>query len=229
MKSSRHNQTPRWRRRDFLKTATLAGGAVVFGVPTLLRAGNLNSKLNIAAIGAGGKGVIDTDCCSGENIVALCDVDSVNCAKQVQKYPSAKFYRDFRVMFDEMGKGIDAVTVSTPDHFHAIAESHAMRLGKACLRPETADADHLRGALPARSGAANGRRHANGQSRQRGGWIAPGRRMYSGRNHRAGERGPHLDEPPHLASRHGAAGWFRPGSGHLGLGRLARPGPGAAV
>ncbi|MFZ0826459.1 MAG: Gfo/Idh/MocA family oxidoreductase [Verrucomicrobiia bacterium] len=130
MKPSRKISPLRWPRRDFLKTATLVGGAMVFGVPTLLRGSNLNSKLNIAAIGAGGKGVIDTDCCSGENIVALCDVDTVNCAKQVQKYPAAKFYRDFRVMFDEMGKGIDAVTVSTPDHFHALAESHAMRLGK---------------------------------------------------------------------------------------------------
>jgi predicted dehydrogenase len=120
----------RWNRRTFLKTATLAGGAVVFGVPTLLRGQNLNSKLNIAAIGAGGKGASDTDHCATENIVALCDVDSAHCAGQVKKYPGAKFYRDFRKMFDEMGKGIDAVTVSTPDHFHAIAESAAMRLGK---------------------------------------------------------------------------------------------------
>lgn len=120
----------RWNRRNFLKTATLATGAVVFGVPTLLRGKNLNSKLNIATIGAAGKGASDTDNCSGENIVALCDVDSEYCAKQILKYPKAEFYRDFRVMFDEMGKGIDAVIVSTPDHFHAIAESHAMRLGK---------------------------------------------------------------------------------------------------
>ncbi len=130
MKSSNRTRLLHWKRRDFLKTATLAGGAMVFGVPALLRGSNLNSKLNIAAIGAGGKGVIDTDCCSNENIVALCDVDSARCASQLQKYPQAKFYPDFRVMFDEMGKGIDAVTVSTPDHFHAIAESHAMRLGK---------------------------------------------------------------------------------------------------
>jgi hypothetical protein len=120
----------RWNRRNFLKTATLAGGAVVFGVPTLLRGQNLNSKLNIAVIGAGGKGASDTDCCSSENIYALCDVDTGNCADQLKKYPQAKFYRDFRVMFDEMGKSIDAVDCATPDHFHAIAESHAMRLGK---------------------------------------------------------------------------------------------------
>jgi len=139
MKSSSRPETLRWRRREFLKTTTLAGGAVIFGVPTLLRASNLNGKLNIAAIGAGGKGASDTDYCSGENIIALCDVDGVNCAKQVQKYPDAKFYQDFRVMFDEIGKRIDAVTVSTPDHFHAIAASHAMRLGKAvyCQKPMT--------------------------------------------------------------------------------------------
>ena len=130
MKSSNHVQLLHWKRRDFLKTATLATGAVVFGVPTLLRGSNLNSKLNIAAIGAAGKGASDTDYCSGENIIALCDVDSEYCAKQLQKYPQAKFYRDFRIMFDKIGKSIDAVTVSTPDHFHAIAESHAMRLGK---------------------------------------------------------------------------------------------------
>src|ERR1035437_6641970 len=130
MKSSGNTQALRWKRRDFLKTATLATGAVVFGVPTLLRGSNLNSKLNIAAIGAAGKGASDTDYCSGENIIALCDVDSEYCAKQLQKYPQAKFYRDFRIMFDEIGKSIDAVTVSTPDHFHTIAESHAMRLGK---------------------------------------------------------------------------------------------------
>jgi len=132
MKHPKQFRALRHNRRNFLKTASLATGAVVFGVPTLLRAQNLNSKLNIAVIGAGkgGKGEGDTNCCSGENIVALCDVDSERCAPQLTKYPSAKFYRDFRVMFDEMGKRIDAVDVATPDHFHAIAESHAMRLGK---------------------------------------------------------------------------------------------------
>ncbi len=124
-------------RRNFIKTSSLAAGAVVFGVPTLLRAQNLNSKLNIAQIGAGGKGRSDVRCNSSENIVALCDVDTENVADTVKEHPSAKFYRDFRVMFDEMDSGIDAVGVATPDHFHAIAASAAMAHGKHvyCQKP----------------------------------------------------------------------------------------------
>jgi len=112
---------------------------MAFGVPTLLRGQNLNSKLNIAAIGAGGKGVSDTDCCDSENIYALCDVDADICAGQRQKYPQAKFYRDFRKLFDEAGRNIDAVTISTPDHCHAVVASAAMRLGKHvyCQKPLT--------------------------------------------------------------------------------------------
>ena len=130
MKSRRKNPQGNFSRRLFLQTTSLATGAVAFGVPTLLRGANLNSKLNIASIGAMGKGQSDTNCCAGENIVALCDVDSERCAPQLKKYPGAKFYQDFRKMFEAMGKSIDAVTVSTPDHFHAIAASYAMRHGK---------------------------------------------------------------------------------------------------
>ena len=137
MKPTKPTVAPVWNRRTFLQTATLATGAIVFGVPTLLRGQNLNSKLNIAAIGAMGKGSSDTDCCASENIVALCDVDSARCAKQLAKYSGAKFFQDYRKMFEAMGSSIDAVTVSTPDHFHAIAASHAMRLGKHvyCQKP----------------------------------------------------------------------------------------------
>jgi len=133
------SKVARLNRRHFLKATSLATGAVVFGVPTLLRAKNLNSKLNIASIGAMGKGQSDTDCCASENIVALCDVDSARCAKQLNKYPGAKFYQNYRQMFDEMGQGIDAVTISTPDHFHAIAASQAMHLGMHvyCQKPLT--------------------------------------------------------------------------------------------
>ncbi len=128
-------------RREFIKTTSLAAGAVALGAPALLRGQNLNSKLNIACIGIGGKGRSDTDACAGENIVALCDVDSGSTAYEVQtkKYPDAKFYRDFRQMLEQMGDRIDAVTVSTPDHMHAIVASLAMKRKKAvfCQKPLT--------------------------------------------------------------------------------------------
>src|ERR1700759_1116204 len=92
-------------RREFIRTSSLAAGALVFGVPALVRGQNLNSKLNIACIGIGGKGRSDTDACADENIVALCDVDSGSAtyAMQTKKYPSAKFYKDFRQLLDQMG------------------------------------------------------------------------------------------------------------------------------
>ncbi len=120
-------------RRKFIKTTSLAAGALAFGVPALLRGQNLNSKLNIACVGIGGKGRSDTDACAGENIVALCDVDSGSDAYEMQtkKYPSAKFFKDFRQMLDQMGNQIDGVNVSTPDHMHAIVASAAMKRNKA--------------------------------------------------------------------------------------------------
>jgi len=126
-------------RRTFLQTTALAAGAVAFGVPTLVRGQNLNSKLNIAAVGIGGKGSSDIDCSATENIVALCDVDTHYSAGVVARYPQAKFYGDYRKMFDEMGTGIDGVIVATPDHMHAIVASAAMRQGKHvyCQKPLT--------------------------------------------------------------------------------------------
>jgi predicted dehydrogenase len=141
LKTSGTAEPSRVDRRQFIKTSSLAAGAVAFGVPALVRGQNLNSKLNIACIGIGGKGRSDTDSCAGENIVALCDVDSGSdaYATQTKKYPSAKLYKDYRQMLDQMGDRIDAVTVSTPDHMHAIIASAAMKRNKAvfCQKPLT--------------------------------------------------------------------------------------------
>jgi len=136
-------------RRSFLKTTAVVAGATAFGVPALVRGRNLNDKLNLAVIGAAGKGASDTDHCSGENIAALCDADQDHCASQLKKYPDAKYFQDFRKMFDQMGSSIDAVIVATPDHFHAYAAAAAMRLGKHvyCQKPLTQtiyEARHLR-------------------------------------------------------------------------------------
>ena len=131
----------RTNRREFLKQTSLAGaGFWVAGGIALAESKSANEKLNIACIGVGGKGSSDTDQAAlVGNIVALCDIDDKHLEPKVKKFPEAKVYNDFRRMFDEMGKQIDAVTVSTPDHTHAVASLTAMLLGKHvyCQKPLT--------------------------------------------------------------------------------------------
>ena len=96
-----------------------------------------SDKVNIAGIGVGGKGHSNLMGASGldngktlENVVALCDVDWERASRTFKEYPDAKKYKDFRKMLDEMGNDIDAVMVSTPDHFHAVAAMPCIQLGK---------------------------------------------------------------------------------------------------
>jgi predicted dehydrogenase len=120
-------------RREFLRTATCTGaGLLILSSPQSLRGTPANDRLNIAAIGVGGRGAANLDGVAGENIVALCDVDQEQAAAAYARFPQARRYRDFRRMFDEMADQIDAVVISTPDHVHAAAGLWAMRLGKHC-------------------------------------------------------------------------------------------------
>ena len=95
-----------------------------------------SDKLNIACIGVGGKGRSDVVGVASENIVALCDVDEHRGADSFRRFPRVKRYKDFRIML-EKEKNLDAVTVSTPDHTHAVAAMMAIKLGKHvfCQKP----------------------------------------------------------------------------------------------
>ena len=127
MNDAIHTQTMINRRR-FIHQATALG---VAGMTTrCLRAQSANERLNIAAIGVGGMGAGNIKKCSGENIVALCDVDFDRAAETLKAYPKARRFKDFRVMLDKMEKEIDAVIIATPDHTHAVATMDAMRRGK---------------------------------------------------------------------------------------------------
>ena len=119
-------------RRQFIYTTAIAGAAAMSGFAATKPKARLlsaNDKLNIGVVGAGGKGSSDTDHCSSENIVALCDVDARTLASRKEKYPKANTYNDWRVML-EKEKSLDAVIVATPDHMHAMVAATAMKLGK---------------------------------------------------------------------------------------------------
>ncbi|WP_210463293.1 Gfo/Idh/MocA family protein [Rufibacter roseolus] len=123
-------------RRQFLKTGALAAAGFMI-VPRYVLGGKgytaPSDRLRIAAVGVGGKGESDIKSFydSGKaDIAFLCDVDDTRAAKSRQRFPKAKYYKDWREMFDKESKNFDAVSVSTPDHNHAVTTMAAMQLGK---------------------------------------------------------------------------------------------------
>jgi predicted dehydrogenase len=126
-------------RRNFLAGAatavaafTIVPGCAVVGSKSSIKSKPPSEKLNIAAVGIGGMGRNNVKACANanENIVALCDVDWKYAAPTFADFPNAKKYKDYRKMFEEEGKNIDAVIVATPDHSHAAIAMMAIKMGK---------------------------------------------------------------------------------------------------
>ncbi len=125
-------------RRQFIQAGALAAAGSFFIVPRhVLGKGFIapSDKLNIAGVGVAGKGFSDTNNAfnkGANNLVALCDVDwgRDQVKKNFETHAKAARYKDFRVMLEKEAKNIDAVTVSTADHSHAVVAMAAMQLGK---------------------------------------------------------------------------------------------------
>jgi predicted dehydrogenase len=124
-------------RRQFSRALLTMAGAVT-GMPAILRGQNLNQKLNLAIIGAGGRGGSNLASVASENIVALCDVNAKNLDAAAAKHAGAKKFADFRKVF-EHAQDFDAVVVSTCEHTHAFATMLALQHGKHvyCEKPLT--------------------------------------------------------------------------------------------
>lgn len=130
------DKTPNPSRRQFIKSSAIAAAGFMI-VPRHVLGGKgfiaPSDKLLIAGVGAGGKGQSDIANFykSGKAEIAfLCDVDDRRSAKSRGDFPKAKYYKDWREMFDKEHKHFDAVSVSTPDHNHAIITYNAMQLNK---------------------------------------------------------------------------------------------------
>ncbi len=130
-------------RRRFMKASAAAAGVGYFAVADITesRAQRQNdpmNRLNVAVIGAAGRGDASVNALAKENMVALCDVNDSQAAKNFNRFPGATKYKDYREMLDKQ-KDIEAVAVCTPDHHHAFAGIAAMKLGKHvyCEKPLT--------------------------------------------------------------------------------------------
>jgi predicted dehydrogenase len=123
-------------RRDFIRKSALGALGLTL-LPSFLSRGAASDRLRIAHIGLGGMGnnhmnwfaaLPDVD------IVALCDVDqdhlnsTLKTLKELKPENQAKGYEDFRHILDR--KDIDAITVATPDHWHAQIATMAFQAGK---------------------------------------------------------------------------------------------------
>ena len=171
-------------RRTFLGDATATGLAFTI-VPRHVLGGRgyraPSDTLNVACIGAGGRGAASVRGVSGENVYALCDVDDDSARQMMTRFPDAKRYRDFRVMLETEGANIDAVTVATPDHTHATASMMAMQMGKGvyCEKPLARTIWEVRqlSAAAQRYGVATqmgNQGHANEGTRQIREWVEAG-------------------------------------------------------
>jgi predicted dehydrogenase len=132
-------------RRRALALGAAAGGFTFLSPSVLGRQGATppSDKMNLAFVGCGMAGRNQINSLNSQNIVALCDVDwrestggrgmGGAAAALGKQYPNAKRYDDWRKMLDEMGKQIDGVVVSTPDHTHIHCVLASMKLGKHVL------------------------------------------------------------------------------------------------
>lgn len=129
-------------RRDFIKSASSAAfGITILPSSVISGLGHKapSDKLNIAGVGVGGKGFMNLKSMNTENIIGLCDVDFNYANKAFDEFPGAKKFKDFRRMFEKIGKSVDAIMIATPDHTHAIVTTTAIELGKHvyCQKPLT--------------------------------------------------------------------------------------------
>ncbi len=126
-------------RRDFLKAAGLSATMTAGVLPrwSFAQTKSPNEKLNIACIGTANRAAASVNAVSGENVVALCDVDEKYLEAVKEKFPEAKTYVDYREMLDQMADKLDAVVVATADHHHIPASIRAVRAGKHvyCEKP----------------------------------------------------------------------------------------------
>lgn len=138
------------KRRKFIKISTVASACAVAPFNILKAGPSPNNKLNIAVIGVGNQGANNAQALSKtDNIIAFCDVHESWHKRAIKRHPDlyhVKLWKDYRVMFDKIGKDIDAVCIATPEHAHFAISMYAMQNGKHvyCQKPLCHNLEEIR-------------------------------------------------------------------------------------
>ena len=117
-------------RRDFLSASVAVGLTTSLSARTL-RAANANDEINLGCISCGGRGgqlMGQFSKVDGINVAGLCDVDEKRLGLAKQRFPKAQTWTDLREVI--AADGIDAVVISTCNHWHCLAAIWAMEAGK---------------------------------------------------------------------------------------------------
>lgn len=128
-------------RRQFLQhSGSLLAAAAA--APAFVSAAVRRKELHVAAIGVNGMGWADLSNIGSHaavKFVGFCDIDTSRFDKADAAYPGVRHWQDYRELLADLGGGLDAVIVSTPDHMHAPVAMAAMRAGKHvyCQKPLT--------------------------------------------------------------------------------------------
>jgi predicted dehydrogenase len=188
-------------RRTFLKRGGALGAGLMV-IPSAVAGQSTTEaapsrKLQLAIIGVGGKGMGPTVESLGHTVVALCDVDQGRVAEdrsgendrnrqfdeaiRTHEQRGAKWYADYRILFEEMADKIDAVIISTPDHMHFPIAMTALNLGKHvyCEKPltHTVEEARLLAAVAAKKGLVTqmgNQGHSNDGTRLVREWVQAG-------------------------------------------------------
>ncbi len=189
-------------RRSFIQRAALAAGASqLLSFPCIGASGKPAGKLRVVQVGCGGRAMQHLEQVVvryNQNLVAIVDPDDKGFGRAVRHVKekgggivNPRTFTDYRVMFDKIGKQIDAVFIATPNHHHAAAAMMAMQLGKGvyCEKPLCHDIAEARAAARQWPPDIQGP-HPNGQPGPLRGRLPPAVRIHLGRRHRQHHRDP---------------------------------------
>ncbi len=124
-------------RRSFLKNSAIAAGALALPAYSWGRVPGANDAIRVGIVGFGGRGKDHIEGMrsleiKNVRIVALCDVDqkvlAAGCESFSMKNERVASFGDIRKLLEQ--DDIDAITIATPNHWHALAALWAVQAGK---------------------------------------------------------------------------------------------------